>query len=256
MGHARTLPYVEDVTIFGNSLHLLVRGEIADTEIARDLAQGTAARVDRAADRADARGCFCAPDEDPVGDRARSAAVRRFAARDERSRRRSAQGMDPDVPRPVTLRMAFVIPMLELVLFGLIDTNVRHVPTAILDESRTRESRELVTRARQHRLLRHDRPRRLPGRAAAQDRRRGSVGRRRDSARFRASPPERPARGLSGADRRLGLHDLLPDDRGRERRRVPAVSGRSWRAARVPRTCPCGSIRSCSSTPIPGAPIS
>ncbi len=45
-----------------------------------------------------------------------------------------------------TLRMAFVIPILELVLFGLIDTNVRHVPTAVLDESRTRESRELVTR--------------------------------------------------------------------------------------------------------------
>lgn len=45
MGRARGLPYVEDVTIFGNSLHLLVRSEIADTEIARDLAQGTAARV-------------------------------------------------------------------------------------------------------------------------------------------------------------------------------------------------------------------
>ncbi|MGH9443359.1 MAG: ABC transporter permease, partial [Thermoanaerobaculia bacterium] len=45
-----------------------------------------------------------------------------------------------------TLRMAFVIPILELVLFGLIDTNVRRVPTAVLDESRTRESRELLTR--------------------------------------------------------------------------------------------------------------
>jgi ABC-2 type transport system permease protein len=43
-----------------------------------------------------------------------------------------------------TLRMAFVIPVLELLLFGLIDTNVRRVPTAVLDESRTRESRELV----------------------------------------------------------------------------------------------------------------
>ena len=43
-----------------------------------------------------------------------------------------------------TLRMAFVIPVLELVLFGLIDTNVRHVPTAVLDESRTQESRALI----------------------------------------------------------------------------------------------------------------
>jgi len=43
-----------------------------------------------------------------------------------------------------TLRMAFVIPILELVLFGLIDTNVRHVPTAVFDESRTAESRALV----------------------------------------------------------------------------------------------------------------
>jgi ABC-2 type transport system permease protein len=43
-----------------------------------------------------------------------------------------------------TLRMAFVIPILELVLFGLIDTNVRHVPTAVFDECRTRESRELI----------------------------------------------------------------------------------------------------------------
>jgi ABC-2 type transport system permease protein len=43
-----------------------------------------------------------------------------------------------------TLRMAFVIPILELVLFGLIDTNVHHVPTAILDESRTQESRALI----------------------------------------------------------------------------------------------------------------
>jgi ABC-2 type transport system permease protein len=43
-----------------------------------------------------------------------------------------------------TLRMAFVIPIFELILFGLIDTNVRHVPTAVFDESHTRESRELI----------------------------------------------------------------------------------------------------------------
>jgi len=46
MGHARTLPYVEDVTIFGNSLHLLVSGALDDAAIARDLERGTGARVD------------------------------------------------------------------------------------------------------------------------------------------------------------------------------------------------------------------
>jgi len=46
MGHARTLPYVEDVTIFGNSLHLLVSGSLDDGAIARDLERGTGARVD------------------------------------------------------------------------------------------------------------------------------------------------------------------------------------------------------------------
>ena len=43
-----------------------------------------------------------------------------------------------------TLRMAFVIPILELLLFGLIDTNVRRVPTVVFDQSRTAESRALI----------------------------------------------------------------------------------------------------------------
>jgi hypothetical protein len=34
---ARTLPYVEDVTIFGNSLHLLVPVTVDDETIRRDL---------------------------------------------------------------------------------------------------------------------------------------------------------------------------------------------------------------------------
>jgi ABC-type multidrug transport system ATPase subunit len=37
MSHARSIPYVEDVTIFGNALHLLVRGDVTEREIARDL---------------------------------------------------------------------------------------------------------------------------------------------------------------------------------------------------------------------------
>jgi ABC-2 type transport system permease protein len=41
--------------------------------------------------------------------------------------------------------MALVIPIFELILFGVIDTNVKHVRTAVFDQSRTPESRELVT---------------------------------------------------------------------------------------------------------------
>ncbi len=43
-----------------------------------------------------------------------------------------------------TLRFALIIPVFQLVLFGLIDTNVEDVPTAVFDQSRTRESRALL----------------------------------------------------------------------------------------------------------------
>jgi ABC-2 type transport system permease protein len=43
-----------------------------------------------------------------------------------------------------TLQFALILPIFELILFGLIDMNVKHVPTAVFDQSRTRESRELV----------------------------------------------------------------------------------------------------------------
>ena len=43
-----------------------------------------------------------------------------------------------------TLRLALLIPTFQLILFGLIDTNVEHVPTVVLDQSHTRESRELI----------------------------------------------------------------------------------------------------------------
>jgi len=44
-----------------------------------------------------------------------------------------------------TLRFALLVPAFQLVLFGLIDTNVRHVRTVVLDQSRTQESRQLLT---------------------------------------------------------------------------------------------------------------
>jgi drug efflux transport system permease protein len=43
-----------------------------------------------------------------------------------------------------TLRFALGIPVFQLVLFGLIDTNVKHVPTVVFDQSRTPESRSLI----------------------------------------------------------------------------------------------------------------
>lgn len=45
MRRARTLPYVEEVTIFGNSLHLLVPAALDDAVIARDLAEGAPGAV-------------------------------------------------------------------------------------------------------------------------------------------------------------------------------------------------------------------
>lgn len=43
-----------------------------------------------------------------------------------------------------SLRFALIVPVFQLVLFGLIDTNVKHVPTAVFDQSRTAESRAVL----------------------------------------------------------------------------------------------------------------
>jgi len=45
MAHARGLPYVEEVTIFGNSLHLLIDATVPDARIARDLEAGGGSAV-------------------------------------------------------------------------------------------------------------------------------------------------------------------------------------------------------------------
>ena len=45
MRHARGLPYVEDLTIFGNSLHVLVRADVPDERIAKDLETAAGAAV-------------------------------------------------------------------------------------------------------------------------------------------------------------------------------------------------------------------
>jgi len=43
-----------------------------------------------------------------------------------------------------TLRFAIGVPIFQLFLFGVIDTNVRFVPTAVFDQSHTAESRQLI----------------------------------------------------------------------------------------------------------------
>lgn len=45
-----------------------------------------------------------------------------------------------------TLRLALFIPVFQLILFGSIDTNVRHVPTVVVDFDRSQASRELLDR--------------------------------------------------------------------------------------------------------------
>ncbi len=46
MSEARALPYVDDVTIFGNSLHLLVRSDVPESRIAHDLEAAAGAPVE------------------------------------------------------------------------------------------------------------------------------------------------------------------------------------------------------------------
>jgi ABC-type multidrug transport system ATPase subunit len=46
MTHARALPYVEDLTIFGNALHILVRNEVSDAQVAEDLQKAAGVEVD------------------------------------------------------------------------------------------------------------------------------------------------------------------------------------------------------------------
>ena len=43
-----------------------------------------------------------------------------------------------------SLRFALMVPVFQLILFGLIDTNVRRVPTVVMDQSRTEQSRTLI----------------------------------------------------------------------------------------------------------------
>jgi len=43
-----------------------------------------------------------------------------------------------------TVMFALAVPVFELILFGVIDMNARHIPTVVFDQSRTQESRRLL----------------------------------------------------------------------------------------------------------------
>jgi ABC-2 type transport system permease protein len=43
-----------------------------------------------------------------------------------------------------TLFFSLMIPVFELILFGVIDMNAKHIPTVVFDQSRTQESRQLI----------------------------------------------------------------------------------------------------------------
>jgi len=45
-----------------------------------------------------------------------------------------------------TVFFALAVPVFELILFGVIDMNAKHIPTAVFDQSRTQESRLLIQR--------------------------------------------------------------------------------------------------------------
>jgi drug efflux transport system permease protein len=43
-----------------------------------------------------------------------------------------------------TVQFALAVPVFQLVLFGVIDMNAKHIPTAVFDQSQTQESRQLI----------------------------------------------------------------------------------------------------------------
>jgi ABC-2 type transport system permease protein len=43
-----------------------------------------------------------------------------------------------------TLMFAIAVPVFEMILFGVIDMNAKHIPTAVWDQSRSQESRRLI----------------------------------------------------------------------------------------------------------------
>ena len=91
------MPCVEDVTIFGNALHLLVDAAVDDAEIERELTAAAGSPVHVRPIDALARGRLRAAD--PLQADATATAERRESSH-ERLPRRPPQGGAADAPRP------------------------------------------------------------------------------------------------------------------------------------------------------------
>jgi ABC-2 type transport system permease protein len=106
-----------------------------------------------------------------------------------------------------SLVLAIAIPMLLIALFGYALTmDLKHVPTAVWDQSRTAQSRELLSLLDGSAYFSVDHYRRLPGshRHARCGSRHGGPG---DSRRFRRPHPGRPTGGDPGPDRRADANN-------------------------------------------------
>ncbi len=124
-----------------------------------------------------------------------------------------------------TLMVALTIPIFQMVLFGFIDQTVRGVPTVVVDQDQTRESRELIDELRATRHVRGHARDAEPARGARGDHRRARARRRRHPARL----PRQARAGLwrerARAHRRLRL----------DRERAGARRGERPRRERQPR---------------------
>ena len=144
MKSAKTLPYVRAATIFGTSLHLLIDASDLRRE-GRARPRGVRhQRGDGDADRADARRRVRATHREPRqrgrsatrGDGGRPAMMNGFWA----VFRKEITQMLRD---RTTLMFSILVPVFELILFGVIDTNAKNIPTVVFDQSRSQESRRL-----------------------------------------------------------------------------------------------------------------
>ncbi len=229
MTQARMLPYVEDVTIFGNALHLLVRADVADAQIARDLEETSRAKVTIRPIEASLEDVFVRltrlqiEQRGEIPSRGGEGAMRGFLP----VLKKEAVQMIRDRG---TLRFALLVPAFQLVLFGLIDTNVKHVRTAVFDQSRTQESRQLVNDFVNTSYF--DIVANVPSKAALKEcivAGRASVGIEIPPD-YAPQAPERRTGGRARPDRRLGLHDLERGAGRRQRGRLRQVGHRAGRA--------------------------
>ena len=137
-------------------------------------------------------------------------------------------------------------------LFGFIDQTVHDLPTVVVDQDRSVESRLLQTSCAPPRRSRSSRVTASPDAGAADDPRRARARRRRDPARLPRQARARRRGAGAGADRRLGLDRQRAGARqhqrpGRQRQRGPPRGRRARAGARSRRS------RSSCSTPR-GAP--